>query len=197
RQAGQEYGYRLEEAVLLSTVGFNARDTETILKRRYGDEFPYRTIRERMFEYMLRAFHKEGIPVKKGLKELVAFLRERRVPLALATSSERRRATEYLKLAELTADFQAVVCGDEVTRGKPAPDIFLAAAQKLNAAPETVLVLEDSEAGIRAAAAARMIPVLVPDLKEPSADTVSLAFLSCVSLLDVRRFLEENPAVFS
>jgi len=82
-----------------------------------------------------------------------------------------------------------VVCGDEVQNGKPAPDIFLAAAKKLGAAPQRCLVFEDSDNGVKAAHRAGMTIILIPDLKQPSKEIAQLAYEVCSSLLEARPLL--------
>ena len=89
--------------------------------------------------------------------------------------------------------FDIIVCGDEIKNGKPAPDIFLEVSRGLNIQPERCVVLEDSDPGIRAAHAAGMIPIMVPDLRPPSPDTALLAHKIFPSLLEARRFLA-NPS---
>ena len=86
-------------------------------------------------------------------------------PRAVATSTRRERARAKLARRGLLARFAALVGGDEVARGKPAPDIFLLAAARLGVAPADCVVLEDSEPGVRGALAAGMMPIMVPDLR--------------------------------
>jgi beta-phosphoglucomutase-like phosphatase (HAD superfamily) len=94
-----------------------------------------------------------------------------------------------LERAGLDERFDALVCGDEAASGKPAPDIFLKAASLIGCDPGTCMVLEDSPGGILAAARAGMIPVMVPDLVQPSPETRSLCHKIFSSLSEVRNFL--------
>jgi len=130
------------------------------------------------------------VPVKDGLLALLDFLDGAGIPKAVATSTERTRALRLLELAGVLNRFDAVVCGDEVARGKPCPDIFLTAAARLGCDPSTCMVLEDSESGLRAAHQAGMLPVLIPDLKMPSAEVRALTFRTFQSLSGVAQFLE-------
>jgi beta-phosphoglucomutase-like phosphatase (HAD superfamily) len=104
----------------------------------------------------------------------------------VATSTGREEACDRLRVADLFHCFDAIVGGDEVVRGKPAPDLFLLAAQRLKITPAECIVLEDSEAGIRAARAAGMTPILVPDLKPPSDEVQALAYRMYPSLHEAR-----------
>ena len=89
--------------------------------------------------------------------------------------------------------FHALVGGDEVEKGKPAPDIFLLAAARLDVVPTECIVLEDSEPGVRGALAAGMIPIMVPDMLAPSEDLLACMPLVLPSLADVRAHLAELP----
>ncbi|MBR5094700.1 MAG: HAD family phosphatase [Oscillospiraceae bacterium] len=115
------------------------------------------------------------LPLKPGAAEILAALREREVPLALASSTERAVVRQELDEAGLLTFFDALVCGDEVTRSKPDPEIFLRAAAKLDMAPRRCFVVEDSFNGVRAAAAAGMRPLMVPDMVPPDEEMERLA----------------------
>ena len=116
---------------------------------------------------------REGIALKQGLHRLLDWLERRTIP---RPSRRRRAATAPTRSSRSSASsraFAALVGGDEIVRGKPAPDIFLVAAQRLGVTAADCLVLEDSEPGVRAALAAGMMPIMVPDLHAPSADLLA------------------------
>lgn len=115
-------------------------------------------------EYAEAWIRQHGVPVKPGLRALLDWLHQKSIPAVLATSTQRMRAERYLKDAEVWEDFSATVYGPEVSRPKPAPDIFLAAASAIQADPSQCVVLEDSPNGLRAAKAAGCRAVVVPDL---------------------------------
>ena len=106
------------------------------------------------------------------------------LPKAVATSTARERAAALLKQSNLADYFAALVGGDEVSAGKPDPEIFLEAAKRLNVESGRCLVFEDSSHGIHAAFAAGMIPVLVPDTVVPTAETIERAYRVYSSLTD-------------
>jgi len=97
-----------------------------------------------------------------GLFELLQAIDERRLLKGVATSSSRRYLDDLLGRFDLGARFQMTLTADDVTRGKPNPEIYLKAAARLNVAPGEMLVLEDSEAGTRAGVAAGAVVVSVP-----------------------------------
>jgi beta-phosphoglucomutase-like phosphatase (HAD superfamily) len=109
----------------------------------------------------------------------------------VATSTPRKHAIPRLQQCGLLHRFASVSCGDEVERGKPAPDLFLKAAATIPAPPEKCVVLEDSEAGIRGAHAAGMTAIMVPDLKQPADDVRQLARGVYESLVHVREVLHD------
>ncbi len=106
------------------------------------------------------------------------------MPIAVATSSARAEAA--ISLGALASRFGAVITGDQVANGKPAPDIYLAAARGLAVPPEACLALEDSDHGARSALAAGMAVVVVPDLVEPSDEVRARALLVAPSLMAAR-----------
>jgi len=127
-----------------------------------------------------REIARQGVAPKPGARELVAALRMHGIPCALATSSARPEAE--LSLAAWISDFDAVVTGDQVVNGKPAPDIYLLAAARLGIAAQRCLALEDSANGARSALDAGMRVIIVPDLVAPPAEVVARAFRVLPSL---------------
>ena len=133
----------------------------------------------------------EGVPCKKGLKELLATLEELGLPRIVASSSPRSMIEMNLKTSGTAKYFDKVVSGTEVAHSKPAPDTFLLAAEKLGLAPADCLVLEDSEAGIQAAHAAGIDVICVPDMKTPAAEFQQMTAAMLKSLDDVQAWLTQ------
>jgi HAD superfamily hydrolase (TIGR01509 family) len=169
--AARDHGHEIDRSFFLSSVGLAAKGTRELLMKIHGPEFPHDAIRQRRLELAAAAIAKNGVPVKKGLVDLLGFLRTSGIPRAMATSTNRVRVDPLLEASGLAEYFDAVICGDEVARCKPDPEIYLAAAASLGVAPEHCLVLEDSLPGIAAAHAAGAMPVMVPDLVAPDEAT--------------------------
>ncbi len=186
-----EHGLEMREADYSRLIGRNRVDARLILLDAYGPETPVDALDTARFRYSRAEVEVLGVPLKPGLLSLLDALDVLRIPRAMATSTGRERATELLDRAGLGGRFQAIVCGDDITRGKPAPDIFLAAARRLDAPPESCLVLEDSEPGVRAAHAAQMKAVLVPDLAPVAPDARGLAWRIVANLGDVIPLLSQ------
>ena len=132
--------------------------------------------------------------LKPGAKELLDHLRETGRGVAMASSSTRERALNLLNQHGVAEYFQQFVFAGEVERGKPAPDVFLKACEKLGQAPGECLVLEDSEAGIQAAHAAGVPVICVPDLKTPDRRFLAMTAAVCPSLDQVIPYLDLGGA---
>ena len=131
----------------------------------------------------------QGVPCKKGLKELLTALDDRGMPRIVASSSPRNMIEMNLQTSGTARYFHDVVSGTEVARSKPAPDTFLLAAEKLHTNPKDCLVLEDSFNGVRAGRAAGCVTVMVPDLMQPTDEIRALYTCCCKDLLEVRALL--------
>ena len=166
--AGVDFGFPISEDIFITMVGRNRRDSDRILVEVFGSDFPVDAVRKRRRAYVDGWIDEGKLSIKSGLLELLGFLDKISMPKAVATSTGYKRATHKLSLVNLLERFPIVIAGDQVEKGKPAPDIFLAAALRLEVAPKHCLVLEDSDAGIQAAYDAGMTPVMIPDMKPPS-----------------------------
>lgn len=176
-QAAQErFGQPFTQDVLIASLGLSAKKAEALAKQHYGSHFPYAEIRQRADELELEHVRQHGVPIKLGLLPVLERLRKSGLKMAVATSSRRAIAEEYLINANVFKYFDLLVCGDEVTQGKPHPEIFLRAAQALNSEPASCLMFEDSENGLRAACDAGGLAVLVEDIKAPAPEVAARAF---------------------
>lgn len=189
--AFEEFGSVPTDEQYLRIVGRNAVDSTAVLKEALGADFPVEECRARMRELYYADIAKNGIPVKPGLRELADFLKAESIRFAVATSTARDITLRKLEMTNLMSDFGTIVAGDEVIKGKPDPEIFLKAAELLGAAPEKTIVLEDSFNGIRAAHAAKMIPIMVPDLAQPTDEIRALAHAVVPSLKEAQEVISQ------
>ena len=154
---------------------------------------------EELHEDCSRRFKKkeerEGLPEKPGVHEILEYLKENRIPTALASSTRRTAVMEHLDRAGITSYFQKIICGDMVEHGKPAPDIYLKACEELGVAPGQALAVEDSFNGIRSAYAAGLYTVMVPDQLPPTEEILALVDKKCDSLTELQAQLPELLAV--
>ena len=144
---------------------------------------------EKVYELEAQILAK-GVNLKKGAKNLLAFLQREGIPIALATSSVESRARMILDSNGILSLFDHLVFAKDVKRSKPYPDIFLKACSDLNVLPESCLVLEDSEAGIEAASRAGISVICIPDLKIPAQSFLNKTEQVFQDLDAVRDYLE-------
>lgn len=187
----EKYGYDFDFSIFSKMIGSNLLRIKDICLKEYGEDFPFDLVKEERYVLTNSIIEKEGIPIKKGLRELLDFLDPLNIKKAVATSSGRDRASIFFNKTDLTKYFDYILCGNEVKKSKPDPEIFLTVAKKLNCDVKNTIVLEDSEVGIIAAYKGGMIPFLVPDMKQPSQEILDICFQSFTSLLDVKQYLEK------
>lgn len=132
------------------------------------------------------------VPEKTGVRDILQYFKQHGVRVAVASSSKRATVLHNLKQADILSYFDAVVSGDQVTHGKPAPDIFLLAAQQIGCEPENCYVFEDGTNGIRAGAAAGCTTIMIPDLTPPNAQLEQLCAGIYPSLSDAMNAIAGN-----
>lgn len=185
KQASQELiGQSFSNEYLMACLGLSAKTAHALAQETYGVDIPYTEIRKRADELELESVRSYGVPIKKGLVQVLERLRKSGLRMAVATSSRRAIAEEYLINANVYKFFDVVVCGDEVEKGKPHPEIFLAAAEKLNLNAEQCLMFEDSENGVTSAYEAKGITVLFKDIKPANANMRGKAHYYYESMYD-------------
>lgn len=192
REAGRKLGILITDVEIGQIRGRNITSSRKLFREWFGDSVNYDEVRAIRTAYVNRVVEEHGTPVKPGVERLMRYLKENGIKRALATSSQREVAEKYFRLAELPMEFDASVCGTEIQNGKPAPDVFLLAAKKLETAPEHCLVLEDSPNGVRAGAAAGCQVIMVPDLDAPTEALVGLCAEVAGTLEEVIAWLEQD-----
>lgn len=191
-ELAEERGLRDMEAVYRRCIGVTLPVTGGILREAYGEDFPWREFRQESTRRYLARYGGGKLPVKPGARELLRSLNGRGIPLALASSTEGAMVRRWLEEAGLLPCFDRIVSGDMVSHSKPHPEIFLTAAAALGVDPADCLVIEDSYNGVRAASAAGMRPVMVPDLLAPDGEMDSLAEAILPDLRAVREYFEKG-----
>lgn len=156
----------------------------------YGQDFPIESVIKDVHQYMAERFEKEGVPLKKGLISLLEYLKAHHYKTIVATSSNRDRVDNILQSADIEKYFDDSICGDEVTKGKPNPEVFLKSCQKLGVNVDEAIVLEDSEAGIQASHAANIKVICIPDMKYPEPEFVEKTYKIFKDLEEVKDFLQ-------
>ena len=156
----------------------------------YGNDFPIQNVIQDVHQLMAERFETEGVPVKKGLVELLHYLKDNNYKTIVATSSNRDRVDKILAQAKITEFFDDSICGDEVTKGKPNPEVFLKSCQKLGVNVDEAIVLEDREAGIQASYDANIKVICIPDMKYPEKQYEEKTFKILKDLTEVTVYLK-------
>jgi HAD superfamily hydrolase (TIGR01509 family) len=166
-KAAGKLGWDLPEAVVFRTIGRDEESSRQIIVDCCGPGFPYREARDLMQKLIVELADAEGISHRPGLLVLLDHLARLELPLGVATSTAGEIARWKLEKAGILQRFSALAYGDEVKRGKPAPDIFLLTAERLGQAPQDCIGFEDSPAGLAGLHVAGIPSVFIKDLLEP------------------------------
>ena len=186
-QAAHELALPLADDFWLRFVGLGDRDCERLLLQ-HIDAGQVAALFARCHD-LYEARTQEGLPLRPGILDLLQLLHDHGIARAVATSTRQPRASRKLAAAGLLSFFEVVVTSSDVAHPKPAPDIYLLAAQKLGKDPARCLALEDSPAGIRAAVGAGMTAIQEPDLVHPDDDLRALGHRIVDSLADAHTLL--------
>jgi len=173
-----------------NVLGKNKKGICQVFIDKYGDGFPVDEFWDDTHVWIDESL-RQHVPLKKGLIELLEFLKENNYKTVVATSSEKARVNEILSNGQVIDYFDDMVCGDEVSKGKPDPETFLTACQKINVLPQEALVLEDSEPGILAAYRGQIDVICIPDKKYPEEEYAKKTVQIVDSLLDVIDYLKK------
>jgi HAD superfamily hydrolase (TIGR01509 family) len=187
-------GASLPFEVFMRMVGLPDQASNAVARAHFGDAFP---LEELLAEVSAgaRAACEVGVALKAGVIELLNHLEAAQIPRAVCTSSSHAAVQRTLGPSGIISRFDAIVAAGDYPRGKPNPDPFLTAAARLGAPPEHCLALEDSHNGVRAAHAAGMMTVMVPDLLEPTDEMREKCHTIAESLHHVREMIDQGTAV--
>jgi HAD superfamily hydrolase (TIGR01509 family) len=186
--AAAEGGHEVAQEVFNRTVGLPWVQSRATLLSHFGEAFPVDAFQEAWVRHFW-VIAETRLELKPGALELLDALDQLGLPRAIATSSSRRTIERHLTAYDLSARFNEIVGHGDYEHGKPAPDPFLKAAERLGVEPRSCLALEDSHNGVRSAASAGMMTVMVPDLLEPTDEIRMLCTFVARDLHEVRRSL--------
>ncbi|MDB1971130.1 HAD family hydrolase [Clostridium tertium] len=192
KEAAKEFNIDFDLNLLYKLLGTNHESVRNTLHNEFENKINVDNyIMERNNIYLSKIVNGE-VEKKKGIEELLKYLTDKNIKKAVATSSNREIAYKLLKDAGIYDYYDYILCGDEVKKSKPNPEVFLRVAEKLDIPANQCMVLEDSEAGTIAASRARMTLVIIPDLKNPSEDIEKLAFKKLNNLEEVINLIEDS-----
>lgn len=190
-QAANEAGFPMEREHALSIRSLHRKFAVPFLRVLFGEEFDYFKIRSRRMELMSAYLEENPLELKTGARELLEYLNANGIRAAVATATDFERTRDYLTRVGVFDRFDKIVCATMVDEGKPKPDIYLYAARELGLSPGECLALEDSPNGVRSAASAGCVTVMVPDLTPPDGELSELIYADVPSLKDVVGIIEK------
>ncbi|MBR1675185.1 MAG: HAD family phosphatase [Eubacterium sp.] len=190
-EIAKKYDIKNIEAACLECTGTTEKKTREIMLERYGQDFPYDSYKKESSVIFHEKYDNGRLPVKKGVKEILEYLKKNGKKVALASSTRNALVVQELTDAGFIDYFDKLVCGDMVNKSKPEPDIFLKACEELGVDPEKSFAIEDSFNGIRAAHAGNLRPIMVPDLKQPDEEIKELAEVVIEDLYKVIEYLDD------
>ncbi|MCM1124210.1 MAG: HAD family phosphatase [Eubacterium sp.] len=173
---------------LTECIGTTEKKTREIVLDHYGQDFPYEKFRAEASRIFHEIADRGELPVKKGVQELLEYLSECKIPIALASSTRLEVVSQELKQAGLYDYFQVVMGGDQLKRSKPEPDIYLMTCSKLGVEPAHAYAIEDSYNGIRSSYRAGMRPIMVPDILPPTEEMREKSVVIFDDLLQVKEW---------
>ncbi|HEY0437800.1 MAG TPA: HAD family phosphatase, partial [Phenylobacterium sp.] len=182
-------GYVLPLSVMKRMIGHTWAGSTQVLREHFGEAFDTEALREGSVKRFYELAQAE-IALKAGVLELLDLLDAFGLPRAIATSSRRMDVEHHLGAHGLMDRFHAVKAQGDYARGKPHPDPYLRAAEALGVPPQDCLALEDSHNGVRAAHAAGMMTIMVPDMLDPTEEMRTLCVRIAGDLHEVRELLE-------
>ena len=188
-EIAQKHGIEDIGPVCLKCTGLTVDASRSVMKEYFGQDFPYDTYKAEMSRLFHERYDGGRLPVKPGVEELLAFLKEQGKKVALASSTRSQVVKTELADAGILSYFDAVICGDMVQNSKPAPDIFIRACKCLGTDPARSFAVEDSHNGIRSAESAGLRPIMVPDLVPVTEEMEQLTEVILPSLADVKQYL--------
>lgn len=167
------------------TLGLNRASRKKYYEENIREDFPFDEFSVLTRKTFFEIVEAEGLPIKTGVKEILAFGKQSGMKLALATSSSRDYAMKCLKEAGIDTYFDGIVCGDMVSHSKPDPEIYLRACNLVGVNPKDAVAFEDAPAGVESAYRAGMKVVMVPDLVQPTEKVASMLWKKWETLEDI------------
>lgn len=192
-EIAEEKGIHLPKEFVKAISGTNGKIMCHVIESYYGVS-DGRQIQSDCMIRMRKKLHRY-VPKKTGVDEILQFFKENKVHLAVASSSSKSQIENNLEIAGISSYFEKIVSGDEVEKGKPEPDIFLLAAEKIRCKPEECYVFEDSSNGILAGYRAGCKAIMIPDLIAPTAEMKRISYGIYATLVDAMNKIKKDFAI--
>ena len=190
-EATAHFGYTLTKEQVLSLRSLGRPFAPKKMQEWFGEDFDYYEVREYrrgIFEKYLE--EEGGVHLKPGVKELLDFLKEKGVTIAVATATDTTRTEKYLRAVGIYDRFDKICSAADAKEGKPMPYVYLEACSQLNLKPEECLAVEDAPNGIKSAASAGCRVIFVPDVTQDEPEAEKLCFAKVTTIDEIKQFFE-------
>ena len=189
-RAAEAVGFKGDMHKVMPLIfGVSESDIGKYFYGNYGEDFPYTEMLSKRAEFIAEEIEMGGVPLKDGVPEIFEWLTKKGIACALVSSAPRFRIDDFLERAGLSQAFRCIISGERVEKSKPAPDIFLLAANEVGVAPDECLVAEDSKNGVLAGYSAGMQVAMIPDLQPFSEDLRPYVTYLLTSLREIENIL--------
>ena len=190
KYVGESLNVKIDDQTLTQIRGTNNTSLKEILCNKF-EGLNVEKLLETREKYVEKYFENNPIEPKKGLLELLEFLKNHDYKMAVASSSNLEVIKKYLKKVGVFDYFDIIIGGDLVTKGKPDPEIYSKCIEQLNLSKEECIGVEDTANGVLSIHRAGMKPIMIPDLEKPSEKIENLVYAKLESLTDVIPLLKE------
>lgn len=190
--AGEKIGLKNSDELAQKTIGESFENSKKIWKSAVDNQKDFDSVCNYFISYINDHYKSSAPTVKKGVYEILDFLKNKNAKIALASNARKSFIDSNLNYAKITEYFQEIISVEMVENPKPAPDIYLKACSLLGVNPQDSYAIEDSKSGVMAASTAGCKTILVPDMNPPERDTIEHAFAMYKDLLQVKSAFESE-----
>ena len=185
----EHFGWKADPDIALELRSLGRPFAPQKFKEWYGEDFDYYEVRNYRKALVADMIAENGIPLKPGAVDILMWLREHKITVAMATANDFERTKSHLNRIGLFDYFDRIICADMVEFGKPAPDIYAYACKELGVSPDESFAVEDSPNGIKSAYGAGCNVIMVPDLTEPDEELMKMLYARVDSLTDIKELI--------
>lgn len=186
-----KYSLPFDLSLPYRSIGLNYNSMKDLFLGELGKDFPFETYWKHTKQRFGEIEEESGIPVKQGFDKLCQYLKANKIGMYVATSTYHDSAAKELEHSGILGYFDGIIGGDEITKGKPDPEIFIKSAEKTGFEKSECLIVEDSSNGLRAGIASGMRTVFIKDIVDVPAEITDKAFAKCDDLSGVIDIITE------
>lgn len=189
KYAGDCQNIVIDDRIICEMRGTNKEYCKELLSKKFKN-VNFKKLYNDRNEFIERYLNTNGIKIKKGLMEILDFLKTNHYKIAVASSSEEETIRRYLAKIKILDFFDVIVAGDMIENGKPNPEIYLKAVKLLNVPKKQCIGIEDSNSGILSVYRAGLKPIMIPDLEQPTEEVKNILYAKLNSLIELIEILQ-------